>query len=110
MADLARLERRLRAAEPLPAPARQPEPQRRRTAVATFTAERDRALADPVTSALKRARLTYDGAGISTQALSILSGISRETLRKAEQDPSSVSVSSLRRLAATLRVSVRDVR
>lgn len=107
MTSLTDLERRLRAATPA-APA-QSEPHRRRNSVARFEADRDRALADPATTPLKRARLTFEGDGISTRALSILSGVSRESIRKAERDPGSVSTSTLRRLAATLRVSLREV-
>jgi DNA-binding XRE family transcriptional regulator len=88
--------------------AEQTEPQRRRAAVARFEYERGRALAGQP-SALKAARLNYRGAGISTQALAILSGISRETIRQAERDPSSVSAASLRRLAGSLGVPVRRI-
>lgn len=87
----------------------QAEAHRRRNAVARFEQDRDRALADPATSALKRARLTFEGAGISAQALSIMSGISRQTITRAERDPDSVSTSTLRRLAATLHVAPADV-
>lgn len=87
---------------------KQPEHIRRRTAVARFEGERQRALAAGP-SPLRVARLNYRGAGISTEALAILSGISRETIRKAERDPSSVSRASLRRLAAALKVSVRAI-
>lgn len=83
----------------------QSEPVRRRTAVARFEHERTRALASKP-SVLKLARLNYRGAGITTAALAILSGVSRETIRKAESDPSSVSAATLRRLAGSLGVSI----
>jgi hypothetical protein len=82
--------------------------QRRRIAVGRFTGERGRALADSP-SALRRARLNFEGAGMSTAALVALSGISRETLRKAEADPSSVSAATLRRLASALGVPTATV-
>lgn len=88
--------------------ASQSEPQRRRTAVARFEHERARALTAEC-SALKLARLHYRDAGISAQGLAVLSGISRETIRKAEQDPGSVSAASLRRLAGTLGVAYGDI-
>ena len=86
----------------------QTEPARRRTAVSRFAYERQAALAAQP-SALKLARLNYRGAGISTQGLSILSGVSRETIRKAEQDPGSVPAATLRRLAAALGVPVARI-
>lgn len=124
MTILADLQRRVaaaeRAARPNPPPIADAAPigvegsgggdvARRRNAVSRFEGERDRALADPSTSPLKRARLTFEGAGISAQALAILSGISRQTINKAERDPSSVSKSTLRRLAATLHVAPGDI-
>lgn len=100
------LERRLAVAEV--SPVRQAEPHRRRNAVARFQGERDRALAAGCSN-LKAARLHYGGGGISAQALAILSGISRETLRKAEADPASVSRATLRRLATTLGVPFAEI-
>lgn len=89
--------------------AEQTEVHRRRNAVTRFRQERDRALADPATTALKRARLTFNGGGMTTAALAALSGVSRETIRKAEADPRSVSRGVLRRLCTTLKVTVREV-
>ncbi len=82
---------------------------RRRIAVARFQQARARALAsDP--SPLKRARLTADGgAGMTAAALAGLSGVSRQTITKAEREPGSVSRGTLRRLAATLRVDPWEV-
>lgn len=88
--------------------AEQSEPVRRRTAVARFEGERERALA-AAPSALRNARLSYRGAGISTQALAIISGVSRETIRKAESNPNNVSAASMRRLAWALAVPVDDI-
>jgi DNA-binding XRE family transcriptional regulator len=85
------------------------EVHRRRIAVARFQRERARALAaDP--SPLKRARLMADdGAGMTAAALAGMSGVSRQTITKAERCPGSVSRGTLRRLAATLRVDPRAV-
>lgn len=85
------------------------EVHRRRIALTRFNGERARALAaDP--SPLKRARLTANGgAGMTATALAGLSGVSRQTIVKAERDPGSVSRGTLRRLAATLRVDPWEV-
>jgi DNA-binding XRE family transcriptional regulator len=84
------------------------EVHRQRIAVSRFKAARARALAaDP--SPLKRARLTFEGDGMTGAALAGMSGVSRQTIVKAERDPSSVSRGTLRRLAATLRLDPREV-
>jgi DNA-binding XRE family transcriptional regulator len=106
MSTLAHLERRLNAAERKPR--RHSEAHRRRNAVVRFEQEREAALRDPRCTPLKRARLTYEGAGIGTQALAILTGLSRETIRRAERGER-VSAPTLRRLAAALDVRVADI-
>lgn len=119
--NLHELERRIRAAQPqepevfidaaedggvrVPGVKTQTDAHRRANAVARFEQDRDRALADPATTALKRARLTFEGAGISAAALAVLSGVSRQTIVRAERDPASVSAATLRRLAAALHVA-----
>jgi ribosome-binding protein aMBF1 (putative translation factor) len=108
MSGLGQLERRLSAAERKPPRRAQSEPHRRRNSVARFERERTAALADPNCSPLKRARLTFEGAGISTQALAILAGTSRETIRKAERGDR-VSQATLRRLATALKVSTASL-
>jgi DNA-binding XRE family transcriptional regulator len=84
------------------------ETHRRRNAVARFEQERAAALADPDCTQLKRARLTFEGAGISAQALAIMAGVSRYTIRKAERGDH-VSPATLRRLATALNVRVADI-
>ena len=101
--SLAHLERRLAAAE-----RRHSETRRRRNAVARFEQERAAALADPTTTNLRRLRLTKDG-GMSQRALSILAGVSRDAISRAERDPSAVSAATLRRLASALKVSVSEI-
>ena len=107
---LADLERRLataeRAAEPRRAAAGS-EGHRRRVSVARFAQERDRALADPSTSALKRARLE---ANMSQRALSILAGCSRDTLSRSERSDPRVSLATWRRLATALNVPIDTIR
>lgn len=100
----AHLERRLAAAE-----RRHSETRRRRNAVARFEQEKLAALADPSITPLKRLRLTHDGGGMSQRALSILAGVSRDAISRAERDPSAVSAATLRRLAKALKVSVSEI-
>src|SRR3954470_7355396 len=107
MSVVADLERRLAAVAR--SPRQQTQTHRRRYVVARFEQERAAALRDPHCTRLKRARLTFEGAGIGTQALAILSGLSRETIRRAERGDQ-VSPATLRRLASALNVSVADIK
>jgi transcriptional regulator with XRE-family HTH domain len=106
MSAIAELERRLASVAQLPPS--QTEVHRRRNSVARFEQERAAALNDPRCTPLKRARLTFEDAGIGTQALAIMSGLSRETIRRAERGDR-VSPATRRRLAAALNVSVADI-
>lgn len=81
---------------------------RLKIAVARARQERDRALAADA-SPLRAARLNFNGAGMTTLALARLANVSRDTIRRAEADPSSVSLATLRRLAAALDCRVRDI-
>jgi DNA-binding XRE family transcriptional regulator len=103
------LERRLRAAEAA-APRRATagsDGHRRRVAVSRFESERARALADPSTSRLCRAR--YER-GMSQRALSILAGCSRDALSRAERGDPRVSLATWRRLATALQVPIDTIR
>lgn len=101
MGDIADLERRLARAEP----------QRRRNSVSRYTAEREAALADASTSALRRARLTAAGGeGMSQRALAILAGVSRDSLSRAERGEGKISDATYRRLAAALDVGIETIR
>ena len=107
MGSLSDLERRVSAAAPRVQ--RQPDAHRRRIAVRRFEQDRARALADPDCSAVRRARLTAAG-GMTVAALAALSGVSRDTIRRAEQNDPRVSDAVWRRLASALGVRVKDVR
>jgi DNA-binding XRE family transcriptional regulator len=74
-----------------------------------YAAARDAALSDPATSAVKPARLTYGGQGMTQPALCLMAGVSKDTLWRAERDPSSVSAAVLRRLARALNVPYDDI-
>lgn len=83
---------------------------RRRVAVARFEQGKSAALADPQTNRVKYLRLTADGGrGMSQRALAVCANVSRDVVSRAESNPSSVSLPSLRRLAAALGVSVADL-
>lgn len=79
---------------------------RRRISVARFEAEAEKALArDP--SPLRRARLA---ARMTQRALSVLSGVSLDAVRRCEQGDPRVSARTLNRLANALGVSVSHIR
>lgn len=101
MSDLADLERRLARAEPA----------NRRNSLSRFEAEREAALAAPDTSALRRARLTAAGGeGMSMRALSVLAGVSRDSISRAELGSGRVSDATWRRLAAALGRPIETIR
>lgn len=99
------LERRLDDAQ-----RRRREQSRRKVSVARFEQERTAALQDPSLSPVRRARLTANGGrGMSQRALAVCAGVSRDVVSRAETDPESVSLPSLRHLAAALGVSVAEL-
>jgi hypothetical protein len=79
--------------------------------VSRYAQERAAALADPNLTPLKRARLTAgDGSGMTAQALSLLSNVSRDTISRGERGDR-VSPATLRppRSTSALRTSSPDV-
>lgn len=97
------LERRIRRATPR-------DVHRRRIAVAEYRRRRAAALADPNCSKLTAARY---GAEMTSSALAIVAGVSRDTVRRAEAataEDNRLSAAVWRRLATALGCRIEDIR